>query len=110
MAVGVFGAKAGMGQLGVQILGIVSYGVVCAAASFILFGLIKGVIGLRVTEEEEVEGLDQGLRGSGSQGFASQISGLNQNEYLRRADIWPANPDGEILLGVKIEDSYALEN
>jgi 4-hydroxy-2-oxoheptanedioate aldolase len=58
----------------------------------------------------EVEGLDQGFRGSGSQGFASEIWGLGQGEYLRRADIWPANPDGEILLGVKIEDSYALEN
>jgi len=58
----------------------------------------------------EVEGLGQGLRGSGSQGYAAQIWGLSGNEYLRRADAWPLNPDGELLLGVKIEDSYALEN
>jgi Amt family ammonium transporter len=58
LAVGIFGTRAGIGQLAVQLLGIVSYGVVCAAASFIFFGLIKAVMGLRVSEEEEVEGLD----------------------------------------------------
>lgn len=58
----------------------------------------------------EVDGLDEGLRGSGSQGYASQIWGVSGNEYLRRADPWPLNPDGELLLGVKIEDSHALEN
>jgi 4-hydroxy-2-oxoheptanedioate aldolase len=58
----------------------------------------------------KVAGLEQGIRGSGSQGFASQIWGVPQNEYLRRADPWPLNKEGEILLGVKIEDSYALAN
>jgi 4-hydroxy-2-oxoheptanedioate aldolase len=55
-------------------------------------------------------GLDQGLRGSGSQTFAAQIWGIPQSEYLRKADPWPLNPEGELLLGVKIEDSYALAN
>ena len=58
----------------------------------------------------EVAGLAQGFRGSGSQGYAAQIWGISQTDYLRRADPWPLNPDGELLLGVKIEDSYALEN
>jgi 4-hydroxy-2-oxoheptanedioate aldolase len=58
----------------------------------------------------KVAGLDQGLRGSGSQGFAAQIWGLSQNDYLRKADPWPLNKEGELLLGVKIEDSYALAN
>ncbi len=58
----------------------------------------------------KVAGLDQGLRGSGSQGFAAQIWGIPGNEYLRRADPWPLNKEGEILLGVKLEDSYALAN
>jgi 4-hydroxy-2-oxoheptanedioate aldolase len=56
------------------------------------------------------EGLAQGLRGSGSQNYAAQIWGVPSSEYLRRADVWPLNPEGEILLGVKIEDSYALDN
>ena len=58
----------------------------------------------------EADGLDQGLRGAGSQGFAARIWGVSGNEYLRRADPWPLNPDGELFFGVKIEDSYALEN
>ena len=57
-----------------------------------------------------VYGLEQGLRGSGSQSYAAGIWGLSGNEYLEKADPWPLNPDGELLLGVKIEDSYALEN
>ena len=58
----------------------------------------------------EADGLDQGFRGAGSQGFAARIWGVSGNEYLRRADPWPLNPDGELFFGVKIEDSYALEN
>jgi 4-hydroxy-2-oxoheptanedioate aldolase len=56
------------------------------------------------------DGLGEGLRGSGSQGFASQIWGVSGDEYIQRADVWPLNPKGEILLGLKIEDKYALEN
>jgi Amt family ammonium transporter len=63
LAVGIFGAKAGAGQLVTQIIGVVSYGVVCVVASLIFFGVIKSVMGLRVSEEEEVEGLDQGEHG-----------------------------------------------
>lgn len=58
----------------------------------------------------KVAGLDQGLRGSGSQSFAAQIWGIPGTEYLRKADPWPLNKEGELLLGVKIEDSYALAN
>lgn len=63
LAVGIFGAKAGAGQLVTQIVGVVAYGIVCVVASLVFFGLIKSVIGLRVSEEEEVEGLDQGEHG-----------------------------------------------
>jgi 4-hydroxy-2-oxoheptanedioate aldolase len=55
-----------------------------------------------------VQGLDTGTRGSGSQSFAAQIWGIPQNEYLRVADTWPANPDGEIMLGIKIENPKAV--
>ncbi|MBM3773857.1 MAG: hypothetical protein FJW37_01690 [Acidobacteria bacterium] len=55
-------------------------------------------------------GLEEGLRGSGSQGFASQIWGIPAQEYIQKADVWPLNPQGEILLGLKIEDKYALAN
>ena len=63
LAVGIFGAKAGAGQFVTQLVGVIAYGVVCVLASLIFFGVIKAVIGLRVSEEEEVEGLDQGEHG-----------------------------------------------
>ena len=55
-------------------------------------------------------GLDEGLRGSGSQSYAAEMWGIESTEYLRVADPWPLNPEGEILLGLKIEDRHALEN
>jgi 4-hydroxy-2-oxoheptanedioate aldolase len=58
----------------------------------------------------KIDGLAEGLRGSGSQGFAARIWGVTGDQYLRAADPWPLNPDGELLLGVKIEDKHALEN
>jgi 4-hydroxy-2-oxoheptanedioate aldolase len=56
------------------------------------------------------EGLEEGLRGSGSQGYAASIWGIPEQEYLKVADPWPLNPEGELLLGIKIEDRHALEN
>ena len=55
-------------------------------------------------------GVGDGFRGSGSQTYAAQIWGIPANEYLKRADPWPLNKQGEILLGVKIEDKEALAN
>jgi 4-hydroxy-2-oxoheptanedioate aldolase len=51
-----------------------------------------------------------GRRGSGGQAQAAAIWGLRVDEYLRRADPWPLNPEGELLLGLKIENTRALEN
>jgi 4-hydroxy-2-oxoheptanedioate aldolase len=59
---------------------------------------------------EKYAGLSEGIRGSGSQGFASQIWGVSPMEYLKKADPWPLNKNGEILLGLKIEDKHALAN
>lgn len=56
------------------------------------------------------EGIGEGLRGNGGQGFAAGIWGVSNTEYQRMADVWPFNPDGEILLGLKIENRHALEN
>lgn len=56
------------------------------------------------------QGLDQGRRGSGGQAHAAAIWGVSVAEYLDRADVWPLNPNGELLLGLKIENRRALEN
>ncbi|MCZ6673247.1 MAG: aldolase/citrate lyase family protein [Verrucomicrobia bacterium] len=55
-------------------------------------------------------GIEEGVRGMGSDGFARKIWGLTREEYFTVADTWPLNPDGEIMLGVKIEDPHALRN
>lgn len=57
-----------------------------------------------------VQGLAQGFRGNGSQAWASQVWGVSQNEYLRLAEPWPLNPDGELIFGVKIENPRADAN
>lgn len=48
----------------------------------------------------------RGLRGS-SAGFAAQVWGVNLYKYNHVADLWPLNPQGELIYGVKIEDTYA---
>jgi 4-hydroxy-2-oxoheptanedioate aldolase len=55
-------------------------------------------------------GLGVGRMGNGGQGFASRIWGLSPAEYMRRADPWPLNPEGELFLGLKIENRRALAN
>jgi len=45
-------------QFGKQAFGVIATIVYCAIASFIILKVIDAVIGLRVTEEEETEGLD----------------------------------------------------
>jgi len=57
-----------------------------------------------------VPGLNQGFRGNGSQSYASKIWGITPAEYLQRAEPWPLNPDGEIILGLKIENPRADAN
>jgi 4-hydroxy-2-oxoheptanedioate aldolase len=60
--------------------------------------------------KQAIEELGEGQRGWGSQAFAAEIWGVDEQEYLRVADVWPLNPEGEIVVGVKIEDPHALEN
>ncbi len=47
--------------------------------------------------------LGTGTRGRGSESTAAPIWGLSGSDYMNRADPWPLNPEGELLLGVKIE-------
>jgi 4-hydroxy-2-oxoheptanedioate aldolase len=57
-----------------------------------------------------VDGLSQGTRGSGSQSYAARMWGVTAQEYLRIADPWPMNPDGELVFGLKIENPRADAN
>jgi 4-hydroxy-2-oxoheptanedioate aldolase len=50
-----------------------------------------------------------GIRGDGPTG-AVRYWGLTQPEYYERADVWPLNPKGEILVIIQIEDMKGVEN
>jgi Amt family ammonium transporter len=58
LAVGLFGAKAGGGQLVEQLIGIVSIGAFSFIFAFALMYILKVTVGIRVSEEEELTGLD----------------------------------------------------
>ena len=47
--------------------------------------------------------LGVGTRGRGSETTAAAIWGIAEADYRDRCDPWPLNPDGELLLGVKLE-------
>jgi 4-hydroxy-2-oxoheptanedioate aldolase len=51
-----------------------------------------------------------GRRGVHGNSTAARIWGITADEYGEKADAWPINPNGELLLGLKLEDKYALEN
>lgn len=53
-------------------------------------------------------GLDVGTRGVGGQTGPAEIWGVDSDEYVDKADPWPLNPDGELMLGLKIENVRAL--
>lgn len=50
-------------SMGTQLLGIVSYAAVCFPAAFIIFLVLKLTVGIRVSEDEELKGLDLGEHG-----------------------------------------------
>ncbi|MCF6297729.1 MAG: ammonium transporter [Flavobacteriaceae bacterium] len=58
LAVGLFGNLAGGAQIVSQLIGIASYGVICTVSTFIILFTLKKTIGIRVSEREELEGLD----------------------------------------------------
>ena len=54
--------------------------------------------------------LGLGTRGRGSEATAIAIWGVSQGEYMERCDLWPLNPDGELLLGIKLESPEGIAN
>ena len=58
LAVGLFGANAGMAQFVSQLIGTVACGAFAFSVSLALFYVLKLTIGIRVSEDEESRGLD----------------------------------------------------
>lgn len=58
LAVGIFGALASWNQFLSQLIGVGSYAAICISSTFIILFILKKTIGIRVSEREELEGLD----------------------------------------------------
>lgn len=63
LAVGIFGNMAGVSQFIKQFFGVVTIAGFCLITSFIILFTIKKITGLRVSKEEEIEGLDNSEHG-----------------------------------------------
>jgi len=57
LAVGIFSSEY---NLGIQALGVLAYGIFCLISALAIFQAVKVFMGLRVSEEEEILGLDIG--------------------------------------------------
>jgi 4-hydroxy-2-oxoheptanedioate aldolase len=53
-------------------------------------------------------GLGEGRRGSAGQNHPAEVWDMPPEEYVMKADVWPLNPDGELMLGLKLEDRHCL--
>jgi ammonium transporter, Amt family len=58
LAVGIFGSLAGWKQLLIQLVGISAYALFCSFSAFLILYTFKKLVGIRVSEKEELEGLD----------------------------------------------------
>ncbi|PSB17163.1 ammonium transporter [filamentous cyanobacterium CCP1] len=84
LAVGLFDQEAGLffgggaNQLIAQILGVLTYGLWTVVLSSIFWYALKSIFGLRVTEEEELMGLDIGEHGMEAySGFLKEAGGVS---------------------------------
>ncbi|MDJ0866778.1 MAG: ammonium transporter [Myxococcota bacterium] len=72
LAVGLFSTNPEH-SFGIQLVGVLAYGAFTVAGAALLFGVLKVTMGIRVSEEEEIEGLD--LAEHGMHSYDLQTSG-----------------------------------
>ena len=63
LAVGLVGEQAGLRQFGIQLVGVLSYALASGGMALGIFAALKKWKGIRVSQEEEVMGLDLGEHG-----------------------------------------------
>ena len=73
LAVGIFSTNPDHSFV-TQLIGVVAYGVFTVICAFVIFMLIKVAMGVRVSEEEEVRGLDISEHGMEAYPDFQQIS------------------------------------
>ncbi|MCP5067410.1 MAG: ammonium transporter [bacterium] len=89
LAVGIFSTNPAH-TFGAQVLGVAAYGVFTVASALLLFGGIRALMGLRVDEAEELEGLDLAEHGGHAYDFGGTKSGIADHPAARPSVIRPA--------------------
>ena len=93
----------GFDQLGIQLVGFGAVAAWTAIGMLIVFGLIKAIFGLRVSEEEELEGLDLT-----EHGLASAYSGFSIMDVSNSAML--ANENTNLGVAAYEDASEAMRN
>jgi len=85
----------GFSQLGIQALGVVAVAAWAGLMMFVVFSIIKAICGLRVTEEEEIEGLDVMEHGLASAYAGFSIADISENTMVANENTNLGVPDYE---------------
>ncbi|MBM0105467.1 hypothetical protein JM946_11945 [Steroidobacter sp. S1-65] len=90
------------------------------AARHISQQLDLGVSGIMFVDVQSAEEVKQGIAAmrypahggtrANSVGSAPKYWGLSEQEYRRKADVWPLNPQGELINWVVVESKEGLKN
>ena len=120
LAVGLFATDGGLfygggfTALSIQALGVVLVAAWVLVSMFIIFSLIKMTVGLRVSEQEEIDGLDIHEHGLASAyaGFAISDASyaeldVNENTDLGQSDVTKASP-AQVAAAVKVQKEAPL--
>ena len=120
LAVGLFATDGGLfygggfARLGIQALGVVCVAAWVLVSMFIIFSLIKKFVGLRVSEKEEIDGLDIHEHGLASAyaGFAISDASyadlsVNENTDLGQSNLEKASP-AQVAAAIKVQKEAPL--
>ena len=92
-----------------QILGRGAHGILlCQAESAVAVRAFVESCRYPVNDIGVGSALGKGRRGVGSESVCATMWGVDSDTYVERADPWPLNQKGELLLGLKIESVEAL--
>lgn len=92
-----------------QVLDIGVYGVIWPHVSTVEQAR-NAVAACRYPRPKQAPGYEPaGIRGDGPT-VAARYWGISEQDYRKRADVWPLAPDGEVLVVIMVEEQIAIDN
>ena len=92
-----------------QVLDMGAFGIMFPAIENKAAGA-RGRVGVALSADEGIEVSQPGRTPRQRQHARGVVLGIVRPEYSRRADIWPANPQGELLLFLQVETVEGVKN